>query len=85
MIDADLTFLNNKIFRMMEDPRIAFKSLYDDEQIVRVGYIFDLAQSAIHMFNIDLGDISLSTEIFLIFLDDIPCVDNIGLVVSPVE
>ena len=85
MVDANLTLLNNEIFGVMVDSSVTFKSLHHQKQIVRIGDIFDLAESAIDMFDVYFGDIGLSAKLLLIFKDDVAGIDNVELIASPIE
>ena len=85
MVDANLTLLNNEVFRVVVYSSVAFKSFHHQKKVIRIGYIFDLAKSTVDMFDVYFGNICLSTKLLLIFKDDVSGIDNIELIASPIE
>ena len=77
MIDTNLTLFHNEIFGVMVNPSVALQSLHHQKQIVGIGDIFDLAEPTVHMLDVNLGDISLSAELLLVFEDDVSGVDYV--------
>ena len=70
LINTDLIFLNDKILRMLVDPRIPFQTLHEHVQVVGEGDIADLAQPHLHMFDIDGCHVGMGANLFMIFLDE---------------
>ena len=85
VVDTDLPLFNLEIFRVCVDLGIALEGLHEDEEIIRVGYVLDPAESTEDMLDIDPGDKSLSTKLLLAFEDHKSCVDDVEFMVPPVE
>ena len=70
---------------MFEYFGIAFQRLHDDVEILGEGDIVDLAQSDDHVLDVDSSQEGLRAEFLFAFVDDEAGVDDVGLVVAPVE
>jgi hypothetical protein len=70
---------------MFKNFGITLQSLHQNIQILRKRDVIYLAKSNYHMLNIDSNYISLSTEFMFTFLNYIPSVNHIWLIVSPIE
>lgn len=80
-----MVFIDDEVFRMFEYFGIAFQRLHDDVEILGEGDIVDLAQSDDHVLDVDSSQEGLRAEFLFAFVDDEAGVDDVGLVVAPVE
>jgi hypothetical protein len=67
------------------DLTIPFQRFHQNKEVVGIRDVFDFAQSAQNMLNVNSGREGLGAELSLAPLDDETSVNDIGLVPSPIE